>query len=197
VLEAACRQASVWREQYPREPGLVVWVNLSAKQFQRAVLVDEVAEALRKTGLHPSGLGLEITESVAMEDVKATDKILQGLAVLGIRLAIDNFGTGYSSLSYLRRFPVELLKIDRSFVTGLGDDPEGRVILSAMISLSRDLARFGGDRGGCGDRWATRAAAGDGMQDGSGLLLFEATPSRGSISTLGILATLVLSSPPG
>ncbi len=139
VLESACWQARVWREQCSRASDLVVWVNLSAKQFQRPGLVDEVAEALRKSGLHPSGLGLEITESVAMENVDATDKTLRELAALGVRLAIDDFGTGYSSLSYLRRFPVELLKIDRSFVVGLGEDPEDRVILSAMISLSQDL----------------------------------------------------------
>jgi len=174
VLESACRQASVWREQYPREPGLVVWVNLSAKQFQRAVLVDEVAEALRNTGLHSSGLGLEITESVAMEDVRATDKILQDLAALGIRLAIDDSGTGYSLLSYLRRFPVEQLKIDRSFVTGLGDDPEGRVILSAMISLSQDLGLEAIAEGveTAGQLALLREMGCKMAQDGSGILLF-------------------------
>ncbi len=139
VLEAACRRSRLWREQCPRASGLVVWVNLSARQFQRPDLVDEVTEALRKTGLHPSGLGLEITEGVAMGDAQTTDKTLRELAALGVGLAIDDFGTGYSSLSYLRRFPVDLLKIDRSFVKGLGEEPEDRVILSAMIALSKEL----------------------------------------------------------
>ncbi len=139
VLEVSCRQARAWRERCPWASGLVVWVNLSAKQFQRPRLVDEVAEALKKTGLPPSGLGLEITESVAMEDAPVADRTLRRLAGLGVHLAIDDFGTGYSSLSYLSRFPVELLKIDRSFVKGLGEDPEVRVILSAMISLAHDV----------------------------------------------------------
>ena len=139
VLESACRRAKQWREQCPRASGPVVWVNLSARQFQRPDLVDEVAEALRKTGLHPSGLGLEITEGLAMGDAQATNATLRELAALGVRLAIDDFGTGYSSLSYLRRFPVDLLKIDRSLVEELDEDPEDSVILSAMIALSKEL----------------------------------------------------------
>ena len=112
VLEVACRQARVWQEQHSSEPPLTVWVNLSAKQFREPELVNEVARALQKTGLPPSGLGLEITESVVMEDTPATIVTLQHLADLGVRLAIDDFGTGYSSLSALHRFPVEVLKIE-------------------------------------------------------------------------------------
>jgi EAL domain-containing protein (putative c-di-GMP-specific phosphodiesterase class I) len=117
-----------------------VWVNLSGKQVQRPQLVDEVAETLQKTGLHPSDLGLEITEGTMMEDTRSAIATFRELAALGVRLAIDDFGTGYSSLAALHRFPVGLLKIDRSFVAGLRDDPsEGAAFLSAMISLGQAL----------------------------------------------------------
>jgi EAL domain-containing protein (putative c-di-GMP-specific phosphodiesterase class I) len=139
VLETACRQARSWREQYASTSHLRVWVNLSAKQFQRPKLVEEVVEALQETRLHPSGLGLEITESNVMEDVRSTTTTRGELANLGVRLAIDDFGTGYSSLSALHRFPVEVLKIDRSFVKGLRNNPEETVFLSAIIDLARTL----------------------------------------------------------
>ena len=139
VLEAACRQARVWQEQHSSSPPLTVWVNLSAKQFREPELVNQVAKALQKTGLPPSGLGLEITESVVMEDTPATIMTLQYLADLGVRLAIDDFGTGYSSLSALHRFPVEVLKIDRSFIEGLKTGSEDGVILWAILDLARTL----------------------------------------------------------
>ena len=139
VLETACRQARAWGEQWPSTPHLRVWVNLSAKQFKQPNLVEEVAVALQESGLHPSCLGLEITESIAMEETGSTTKSLRDLANLGVRLAIDDFGTGYSSLSALHRLPVEVLKIDRSFIKGLQDDSEGTVILSAIIDLARTL----------------------------------------------------------
>ena len=139
VLEAACGQARVWQEQHSSSPPLTVWVNLSAKQFREPELVNQVAKALQKTGLPPSGLGLEITESVVMEDTPATIMTLQHLADLGVQLAIDDFGTGYSSLSALHRFPVEVLKIDRSFIEGLKTGSEDGVILSAILDLARTL----------------------------------------------------------
>jgi diguanylate cyclase (GGDEF)-like protein/PAS domain S-box-containing protein len=139
VLEAACRQAREWQEQHPSIPPLTVWVNLSAKQFREPELVNEVARALQKSGLPSSGLGLEITESVVMEDTPATIMTFRELAGLGVRLAIDDFGTGYSSLSALHRFPVEVLKIDRSFIEGLKTGPEDGVILSAILDLARTL----------------------------------------------------------
>ena len=139
VLEAACWQARMWREQSQSTSGLVVWVNLSAKQFRWPDLNDEVAEVLQETGLHPSGLGLEITEGVAMEDAQATYASLRELEDLGVHRAIDDFGTGYSSLSYLRRFPVELLKIDRSFVREIAKDPKDTNIVSAIITLAQAL----------------------------------------------------------
>ncbi len=95
--------------------------------------------ALERGGLEPSSLCLEITETALMADPAAGLKVLQDLRALGVRLAIDDFGTGYSSLSYLKRFPVDVLKIDRSFVDGLGEDPEDTAIVTAIISLSRAL----------------------------------------------------------
>ena len=141
VLGAACLQARAWQERFP--PGRqspTVWVNLSGKQVQRPQLVGEVTEALQRTGLHPADLGLEITEGTMMEDTRSAIATFRELAALGVRLAIDDFGTGYSSLAALHRFPVELLKIDRSFVAGLGEDPsEGTAFLSAMINLGQAL----------------------------------------------------------
>ena len=117
----------------------MVWVNLSAKQFQQSNLVDEVAEALQKTGLYPSSLGLEITESTAMEDEPSLISTLQELAALGVQLAIDDFGTGYSSLSYLRRFPVDTLKLDRSFIEEVVTDAGTRAIVQSVTALAHAL----------------------------------------------------------
>ncbi len=122
VLIEACRQMAEWQEQYPSDPPLVMCVNLSAKQFQHPTLVQDVAQVLQETGLDPSSLNLEITESVVMEDARSTIATLKKLKDLGVELTIDDFGTGYSSLSYLKRFPVRFLKIDRSFVERLGKD---------------------------------------------------------------------------
>ncbi len=140
VLEAACRQARAWREECPKDRRPVVFVNLSAKQFQQPGLVRQVTEALHKTGLEPSGLGLEITESVLMDDAHSTVSMLQRLKALGIQLAIDDFGTGYSSLAYLKRFPADYLKIDRSFVEDLRKDSGGdAVLLSGIVTLAHAM----------------------------------------------------------
>ena len=140
VLEAACRQARAWREECPKDRRPVVFVNLSAKQFQQPNLVDQVTEALQKTELNPSGLGLEITESVLMDDAQSTVGMLQRLKALGIQLAIDDFGTGYSSLAYLKRFPADYIKIDRSFVEDLRKDSGGdAVLVSGIVTLARAL----------------------------------------------------------
>ncbi len=139
VLEAVCQQVQTWQERYPNNVPAVVWVNLSASQFGQPNLADKVFKVLRKTGLNPSRLGLEITESVAMKDGLSCDKTLQGLTELGVRLAIDDFGTGYSSMSHLKRFPVGYVKIDRSFVSGLGRVTNDEIIFSGMLSLVRAL----------------------------------------------------------
>jgi diguanylate cyclase (GGDEF)-like protein/PAS domain S-box-containing protein len=139
VLEAACRQARAWQQRYPADPPLVVCVNLSPRHFRWPSLVDEIVEILQKTGLEPSSLGLEITESAVMEDAWSTVATLRELAALGVQLAIDDFGTGYSSLSYLKHFPVSYLKIDRSFVDGLEEGSKDGAILEAVIGLARGL----------------------------------------------------------
>lgn len=139
ILREACRQTVLWQSEFPSDPPLAVSVNLSAKQFQDAHLVDQVTEALQDAGLDPRSLILEITESVIMVEAEATIEQLNALKALGVRLAIDDFGTGYSSLAYLRRFPMDFVKIDRSFIEALGNDGEDSVIVSATISLSHAL----------------------------------------------------------
>ncbi len=137
VLGEACRQLAVWRAAGRSQ--LRVTVNLSGRQFADPDLIDVVAEALARAQLPPDALWLEITESVLMEEVKATADTLVALKRLGVHLAVDDFGTGYSSLSYLKRFPVDMLKIDRSFINGLGTDPEDGAIVLAIVSLAQAL----------------------------------------------------------
>ncbi len=137
MLGEACRQLAAWRAAGRSE--LRVTVNLSARQFVDPDLIAVVAEALARTGLPGDALCLEITESVLMEEVEATADTLYALKALGVHLSVDDFGTGYSSLSYLKRFPVDLLKIDRSFVAGLGTDPEDGAIVLAIVSLAQAL----------------------------------------------------------
>jgi diguanylate cyclase (GGDEF)-like protein/PAS domain S-box-containing protein len=139
VLETACRQVRLWQQQFAHDPPMVVSVNLSARQFQTSRLVDEVADILRKTGLNPSHLKLEVTESVMMHDPSITISMLRELKALGLQVAIDDFGTGYSSLAYLQRFPIDVLKIDRSFVQALGRDAESEAIVQAIVSLAKSL----------------------------------------------------------
>jgi diguanylate cyclase (GGDEF)-like protein/PAS domain S-box-containing protein len=137
VLEQACRRAKAWRDEIGLT--LEVGVNLSARQFRHEGLEDQVAEVLRVTGIDPTQLCLEITEGVAMEDVEQTTAILTTLHSLGIRLAIDDFGTGHSSLGYLPQFPIDVIKIDQSFVRGIERDPVKSAIVSAVVSLSQAI----------------------------------------------------------
>jgi diguanylate cyclase (GGDEF)-like protein len=139
VLEAACKQARDWHDRFPARPPVVMSVNLSARQFQHPDLVTEIEGAVRHSGLDPRCLKLEITESVLMRGVDATVETLHALKALDIQLAIDDFGTGYSSLSYLKRFPVDTLKIDRSFVDGLGQDQQDTAIVRSVVSLAKTL----------------------------------------------------------
>jgi EAL domain-containing protein (putative c-di-GMP-specific phosphodiesterase class I) len=111
----------------------------AARQLQQAGLVEEIAAVLRDTRLDPGALRLEITETVVMHDAPTTLAKLEALKALGIGLAIDDFGTGYSSLGYLKRFPVDTLKIDRSFVEGLDGGPERREIFGAVLAVARAL----------------------------------------------------------
>jgi len=139
VLSEACRQARVWQIEYPTTPPLVMSVNLSAKQFQNPKLVEEITQALDESGLAASCLKLEITESTVMQDAPVTLTKLNELKGLGVRLAIDDFGTGYSSLGYLKRFPVDTLKIDRSFVKGLSPDGGDSAIVRAVVTVAKSL----------------------------------------------------------
>jgi diguanylate cyclase (GGDEF)-like protein len=139
VLTEACRQARLWQDQRRSDPPLTIGVNLSARQLQDPDLIGLVSRALADSGLDPRSLKLEITESVVMQDAPATLATLHTLRDLGIRLAIDDFGTGYSSLGYLKRFPIDTLKIDRSFVEGIVSDPEDAAIVQAVISVAKSL----------------------------------------------------------
>ena len=136
VLEEACRQAAAWTRD---GVFLQLHVNLSAVQFQQRDLVSQVAEALGKAGLDASQLTLEITEGVVMQDVEATIEVMAELRRLGVMLALDDFGRGYSSLSYLKRFPLQIVKIDKAFVEGLVQSPEDQAIVRSVVMLAGEL----------------------------------------------------------
>jgi diguanylate cyclase (GGDEF)-like protein/PAS domain S-box-containing protein len=138
VLTEACRQTASWRAEYPEASGLTVSVNLSTRQLLESNLVRQVREVLEETGLDPSALVLEITEGSLMQDVTATAVKLHDLKELGVRLAIDDFGTGSSSLAYLQQFPIDLLKIDKSFVDRVTTvESEGPALVRAIIELAQ------------------------------------------------------------
>jgi diguanylate cyclase (GGDEF)-like protein len=137
VLQEACRQAAAWAGG--PAAGVVMSVNLSARQFQDPDLVADVASALAQRQLDPGRLRLEITETVVMRDVDEAVRTLSALKAMGVHLAIDDFGTGYSSLAYLKRFPVDTLKIDRSFVAGLAADGNDAAIVRSVTALARSL----------------------------------------------------------
>jgi diguanylate cyclase (GGDEF)-like protein len=138
VLHEACRQTRQWQLATPGL-NLAISVNLSARQLQQPGLVEEIAAVLRETRLDPGALRLEITETVVMHDAPTTLAKLEALKALGVQLAIDDFGTGYSSLGYLKRFPVDTLKIDRSFVKGIGQNLEDGAIVRAVITVAKSL----------------------------------------------------------
>ncbi|NIA53676.1 EAL domain-containing protein [Massilia sp. TW-1] len=137
VLDEACTRASAWRAQ--GLPPLRVSVNLSARQFQQAGLAQRVQAALEKSGLPPGCLEIEITESTVMRDTAEAASVLRSLKALGVALSIDDFGTGYSSLSYLKRFPIDVLKIDRSFISDVTVDANDAAITRAIIALAHTL----------------------------------------------------------
>ncbi|MEG4863663.1 MULTISPECIES: EAL domain-containing protein [Microcoleaceae] len=137
VLQTACTQNKAWQDAL--QPDLRVAVNFSARQFQQFNLVEMVTNCLKKTGLEPKYLELEITESTAMQDVDYTTKVLRELQNMGVQIVLDDFGTGYCSLSYLTKFPLNILKIDKSFINGLTTDPSERAIANAVATLGRDL----------------------------------------------------------
>ena len=136
MVNTACAQAKAWLDQ--GRP-LLLAVNLSARQFQQQDLPGQVAQALAATGLPPAWLELEITESTLMEQGQQAIDTLAALKALGVRLAIDDFGTGYSSLAYLKRFPLDKLKIDQSFVRDIPQDSSAMEIAAAIIALAHNL----------------------------------------------------------
>lgn len=139
ILTEACRQVKLWCDKYNDGGNISVTVNISIRQFQQKELGDIVRRALESSGLDPSSLILEITESFMMQETESTIAKLHELKKLGIRLAIDDFGTGYSSLSYLQRFPIDILKIDKSFVDKIGNGEEGRAVARAIIMMGDSL----------------------------------------------------------
>jgi diguanylate cyclase (GGDEF)-like protein/PAS domain S-box-containing protein len=139
VLGEACRTVAQWNRAHPDRRPLDVSVNLSARQLASPGLPDVVERVLVESGLPAGLLCLEITESVLMSDADTTSELLSSLKRLGVTIAVDDFGTGYSSLLYLRRFPVDVLKIDRSFVAGLGETNEDNAIVQGVIGLARAL----------------------------------------------------------
>ncbi|HEX8179359.1 MAG TPA: EAL domain-containing protein [Pyrinomonadaceae bacterium] len=139
VLRQACRQTHAWQLQYPEQKALSISVNLSARQFAQPDLLEQIKQILKETELDPRFLKLEITESVVMDNAEIASTMLMQLRALGVQLSIDDFGTGYSSLSYLHRFPVNILKIDRSFVTRIGGDDENTEIIRTILTLAGNL----------------------------------------------------------
>ena len=138
VLETACSQNVAW--QKAGAPRLSIAVNLTARQFTDERLLEDVSVVLQRTGMDPHLLEFEIGESVLIRDVEATLRILAGLKRLGIRIAIDDFGIGYSSLKTLQRFPLDTIKIDRSFIKGIASDPENAGLADAIITMGRNLS---------------------------------------------------------
>ncbi|MFN8556457.1 MAG: EAL domain-containing protein [Dehalococcoidia bacterium] len=138
VLEESCRQLRRWQDRYPGAPARVC-VNVSPRQLRQPTFLQEVTAIVRAARLDPRCLTIEITEGVLMENRDVALPILEGLRRLGVTVAIDDFGTGYSSLAYLRQYPVDILKIDKSFVDDIGDEAGGTALAGAIIHLAQTL----------------------------------------------------------
>ena len=136
ILSEACRQCSLWHAAGLR---LTVSVNVSARQLDSDSFVADVKDALRASGLPSDALVVEITESILMRDTEITIGRLKAIEAVGVRIAIDDFGTGYSSLAYLRQFPVDILKIDQSFISATGDYGGGDALLHTLVELGKEL----------------------------------------------------------
>ena len=139
VLREACRQVAEWQREYPQRPPLTVSVNLSPRQFRQPDLVEHVERALGAWEVPPSALRLEITESTIMDSASSAQEMLARLRALGVHVDLDDFGTGYSSLSYLHRFEMDAIKIDRSFVSNIGEQGENAEIVRTIVGLARSL----------------------------------------------------------
>jgi EAL domain-containing protein (putative c-di-GMP-specific phosphodiesterase class I) len=139
ALALACRDMRAWCEAHRDSGALSVSVNLSARQFGQHELQQRIRETVEQSGINPANLRLEITESMVMRDPDASARVLAGLREMGIRISMDDFGTGYSSLMYLHRLPLDALKIDRSFVTGMENQPDKFEIVRTTIALAHSL----------------------------------------------------------
>ena len=139
VLREGCRQTKAWQDSLPLAADLWISINLSGVQLKDAALVERVAETLRHSGLPARSLVLELTEGVAMENPAAVKSLLMQLRSMGIRISVDDFGTGYSSLAYLRQFPVDTLKVDRSFVRGMETHKDTAEIVGSLTALAQQL----------------------------------------------------------
>jgi diguanylate cyclase (GGDEF)-like protein/PAS domain S-box-containing protein len=140
VLREACRQMKAWQEQFPSNPPLMVSVNLSCKQFLQTDLAARVEKVLKEVGLDPRSLKLEITESAIVDDPESAAAMLERLRDMGIHVGLDDFGTGYSSLNYLHRFPIDTLKIDRSFVRQMLEADENLQVVQSIVALAHNLS---------------------------------------------------------
>jgi EAL domain-containing protein (putative c-di-GMP-specific phosphodiesterase class I) len=139
VLEEACKQLALWQAKYPQAAHLTVAVNVSMRQLLQSSFLPEVTRIVKQTGVLPQSLELEITETSAMANPLQTIENLSMLKKLGLRLALDDFGTGYSSLSYLQKLPIDVLKIDKSFVRGLGQHQGDAEIVRLILALAHTL----------------------------------------------------------
>jgi diguanylate cyclase (GGDEF)-like protein len=139
VLYQACSQLRQWQQQFPTKPPLTVSVNLSAQQFTKSDLLQQIQQILQQTEVDPGSLRIEITESAIMHSLETATAVLKQLKTLGVQLYVDDFGTGYSSLSYLHRLPIDKLKIDRSFITRIDSEAEQLEIVRAIVKLAWNL----------------------------------------------------------
>jgi len=139
ILESACKQVKEWQLRFPTEVPLSIAVNLSGKHFADPLLVSQIKSVLAASGLDPASLKLELTESAIMENAEKAIQMLTQIKETGVQVSIDDFGTGYSSLSYLHRFPIDLLKVDRSFVSAMEDNSENGEIVRTVIALAKAL----------------------------------------------------------
>ncbi len=178
VLKAACREASAW------PTSVRVAVNVSPVQFQTGDLIDAVRRALAETGLAPHRLDLEITEGVFMQDSDSIRTALTGLKALGVRITLDDFGTGYSSLSYLRRMPFDKIKVDRSFVAALGQDPAALALVRSIIGLAKVLG-LESNAEGVETRAQAQVLREEGCQEVQGYYFGRPMPARDFASLAG------------
>jgi EAL domain-containing protein (putative c-di-GMP-specific phosphodiesterase class I) len=139
VLNEACAQLKKWHEKYPHLQNVSVNVNVSSRQFAQPNFITDVLEALQKNKLKPESLKLEITENVLISNYSAANDVFKQLRDLGVQLQIDDFGSGYSSLGYLQHFPISAVKIDKSFIDGMGKDRKGTKLIRAIVSMTREL----------------------------------------------------------